>query len=161
ELDTTADRIESRIAMLHREPTPAELFAMLRDEMPPSRTRGARIRTPEGNLLAWWGEELRGAAAKTFEFDATNLYIVRTRVAGRYVVESFKRVTNFPGATSSVHPHDSEWTSGAMFHAGFLRQEPGTVRQLIERRPDGDLWIDITPRSPGEALQTTRANATN
>src|SRR6185369_8406793 len=123
QLDATADRIEGRIDALHHEPSRAELFALLRDEVPPSRTRGARIRTPEGDLLAWWGEELRGAAAKTYEFDATNLYIVRTRITGRYVVESFKRVTNFPGAPSSVHPHDSEWTSGAMFHAGFLRQE--------------------------------------
>jgi len=161
ELDATADRVESRIAALHREPTRAELFALLRDEVPPSRTRGARIRTPEGDLLAWWGEELRGAAAKTFEFDATNLYIVRSRVAGRYVVESFKRAANAPGTTSSLHPQDAEWTAGATFHAGFLRQEPGMVRQLIERRPDGDLWIDIAPRSSGEVLDTTRVNGRN
>jgi len=161
ELDATADRVEGRIDSLHREPSRAELFALLRNEVPPSRTRGARIRTPEGDLLAWWGEELRGAAAKTFEFDATNLYIVRTRIAGRYVVESFKRVANAPGTISSIHPVDPEWTTGAVFHAGFLRQEPGTVRQLIERRPDGDLWIDITPRSAREVLDSTRMNATN
>ena len=161
QLDTTADRIESRIASLHREPTAAELFTLLRETVPPSRTRGARVRTPEGDVLAWWGEELRGAAAKTFEFDATNLYIVRTRVAGRYVVESFKRVANAPGTISSIHPPDPEWTTGAMFHAGFLTQEPGTVRQLIERRPDGDLWIDITPRASPEVLQATRMNAHN
>jgi len=161
ELDATADRVESRIASLHREPTRAELFALLRDEVPPSRTRGARIRTPEGDLLAWWGEELRGAAAKTFEFDATNLYIVRSRVTGHYVVESFKRVANAPSTTSSIHPHDPEWTTGATFHAGFLRQEPGMVRQLIERRPDGDLWIDIAPRSSREVLETTSVNGRN
>jgi len=161
QLDSTADRIEGRIASLHHEPTRAELFAMLREEVPATRTRGARIRTPEGDLLAWWGEELRGAAAKTFEFDATNLYIVRTRVAGRYLVESFKRAANVPGATSSIHPHDSDWTTGAMFHAGFLRQEPGTVRQLIERRPEGDLWIDITPRVKREVLEATRNDARN
>src|SRR4051812_43546558 len=159
ELDATADHIEARIAALHHEPARAELFALLRDEVPPSRTRGARIRTPEGDLLAWWGEELRGAAAKTYEFDATNLYIVRTRVTGRYVVESFKRVANVPGATSSIDPRDTGWTTDAMFHAGFLRQERGTIRQLIERRPDGDLWIDITPRSVREVLDTTRMNA--
>jgi len=161
ELDATADHIEARIAALHHEPARAELFALLRDEVPPSRTRGARIRTPEGDLLAWWGEELRGAAAKTYEFDATNLYIVRTRVTGRYVVESFKRVANVPGATSSVDPRDAEWITDTMFHAGFLRQEPGTIRQLIERRPDGDLWVDITPRSAKEVLEATRKNATN
>ncbi|HJW93440.1 MAG TPA: ATP-binding protein [Thermoanaerobaculia bacterium] len=159
ELDATADRIEGRLAAFHRQPTQAELFALLRDEVPPSRTRGARIRTPEGDLLAWWGEELRGAAAKTYEFDATNLYIVRTRVTGRYVVESFKRVVNAPGMESSIDPKDDEWTTDAMFHAGFLRQEPGTVRQLIEKRPDGELWIDITPRSVREVLDTTRMNA--
>ena len=159
ELDATADRVEGRIAALHHEPTRAELFALLRDEVPPSRTRGARIRTPEGDLLAWWGEELRGAAAKTYEFDATNLYIVRTRVTGRYVVESFKRVANAPGMTSSIDPKDDEWTVDATFHAGFLRQEPGTVRQLIEKRPDGELWVDITPRSVREVLETTRMNA--
>src|SRR5882757_7388509 len=50
ELDSTADRIEGRIAFLHHEPTRAELFAMLREEVPAARTRGARIRTPEGDL---------------------------------------------------------------------------------------------------------------
>src|SRR6185369_13244033 len=66
-----------------------------------------------------------------------------------------------PGMTSSIHPHDPDWTGDVMFHAGFLRQEPGDVRQLIERRPDGDLWIDITPRSAHDVLETTRMNATN
>jgi len=161
QLDAAGDRIESRIASLKRPPTEAELFNLLREEMPASRTRGARIRTPEGDLLAWWGEELRSGATKTFGFDATNLYIIRTRVAGRYVVETFKRVPNVPGGTSSVHPKDPQWTSGAVFHAGYLRQEPGTIRQLIQRRPDGDLWIDITPRAKRDVLDATRMNATN
>ncbi len=161
QLDATGDRIESRIASLKQQPTQAQLFNLLREEMPASRTRGARIRTPEGDLLAWWGEELRSGATKTFGFDSTNLYIIRTRVSGRYVVETFKRTANVNGGTSSVHPKDPHWTSGAIFHAGYLQQEPGTVRQLIQRRPDGDLWIDIRPRSKRDVLDATKMDAAN
>jgi signal transduction histidine kinase/HAMP domain-containing protein len=155
DLDASADRIESRIAAIHGgQPTVAQLFGILRTEVT-KPARGARIRTPEGDLLAWWGEELRGMATKTYEFDTTNLYLVRTRPSSRYYIEAFERVPNVHTALID------EWSNGAIFHAGFLRQEPGTIRQLVERRPDGALWIDVTPRTKAEVLDTTRADARN
>jgi signal transduction histidine kinase/HAMP domain-containing protein len=164
-LDTSADRIEGRIAAMRRAPTRIELFTMLRDEVS-HPGRGARIRmlskTGDGEILAWWGEELRSAATKTFEFDATNLYVIRSRTVGKYVIESFRRIPNVPGGggVGTVQAY-GEWGSAAIFHAGFLHQEPGTIRRLVERRPDGELWIDITPRSRADLLDAERMDARN
>src|SRR5207245_3838816 len=71
-------------------------------------------------------------------------------------VQAFERIVNQPKAHSIFDP-DDDWIVGTIFHAGVLRQEIGTQRYVIERRPDSTLWIDVTPRSRADAVASTRA----
>jgi len=153
ELDASADRLEARLTALRAAPPREQFFAMLRTEAA-KPGRGARI-LAGGEPLAWWGEELRASAVRTYQFDATNLYITRTRTAGPWSIETFQRIQNEFGSSSPLHPDDA-WIASSMFHGGFLRQEAGARRHLIERRPDSVLWIDLHPRPASEVIERVR-----
>ena len=119
------------------------MFAMLRGEANGVR-QGIRIVAPNGDAIAWWGEDLRTPGATSFEFDATNLYIVRSRPLPNPAVsvQAFERVPNQPKLPGLFDLDDDDWMSGTMFHAGALRQERGSLRFILERRPSATLWID-------------------
>ncbi|HKO59231.1 MAG TPA: hypothetical protein VJ276_25415, partial [Thermoanaerobaculia bacterium] len=150
-LDASADRLEALLSSPRtKPPSRAELFAMLQPEAS-KRGRGARI-LQNGVPVAWWGEDLRANAARTYQFDVTNLYITRTRNAEPYVIETYQRIPNDVDAQSPLHP-DTRWIDAAAFHGGFLRQEPGTFRHLIARKADSALWIDLRPRQQTDVLE--------
>ena len=135
-----------------------DMFRMLRHQLSRQGPRGMRIVGPKGEVLAWWGDELRANGALTYQFDATNLYILRSQSLSNpaITVQAFQRVVNQPKAHSIFDP-DDDWIMGTVFHAGVLRQESGTRRYVVERRPDSALWIDVAPRSSAEAVESTRA----
>ncbi|MCU1349502.1 MAG: kinE 2, partial [Acidobacteria bacterium] len=153
QLDAAADRIEGRLAMQKSEPESARLFAMLRHTVV-SHDRGARI-VRGGETLAWWGQELRTAGARTYEFDATGLYIIRSRSANGYTIETFERIPNQPNATSPLHPN-SDWIVSSTFHAGYLEKESDARRYVIAKRPDATLYVDFKPRPKGELIDDAR-----
>src|SRR5712691_1510963 len=135
-----------------------DMFRMLRHQLREQGPRGMRIVGAHGEVLAWWGDELRANGALTYQFDVTNLYILRSQSLSNptVTVQAFERVVNQPKAHSIFDP-DDDWIVGTVFHAGVLRQESGTRRYVVERRPDSALWVDVTPRSSAEAVESTRA----
>ncbi|HEV7919530.1 MAG TPA: hypothetical protein VGR02_01940, partial [Thermoanaerobaculia bacterium] len=157
-LDASADRLEGLLSARTTPPRRMQLFAMLRSETS-RQGRGARI-LQNGETVAWWGEDLRASAARTYQFDVTNLYITRTRSTGPYVIETYQRIPNDVDAQSPLHP-DADWIDSAAFHGGFLRQEPGTFRHLISRKADSALWIDLRPREKADVLQQLEDDGKN
>src|SRR5437763_14063341 len=77
-LDRAVTRVTQQLAAKPAAPR-AEMFGMLRDALGTQPRRGIRILAPSGEALAWWGEDLRTAGNTGYEFDATNLYVVRSR----------------------------------------------------------------------------------
>src|SRR5450631_4178857 len=130
-LDASVDRVAAKLAA-HPDRTRAAMFAMLHGEATRVR-QGIRVIAPNGEAIAWWGEDLRTPGATSFEFDATNLYIVRSRPlpSPAVSVQAFERVPNQP-KSRSLFDLDDDWVVGTMFHAGVLRQEPGSLRFVVE-----------------------------
>jgi len=158
--ESKLDAAVSRVARkLKAQPaaTRDAMFAMLHGEATGVR-QGIRIVAPNGEALAWWGEDLRTPGVTSFEFDATNLYIVRSQPlpSPAVSVQAFERVPNQPKSRSLFDP-DDDWVVGTMFHAGVLRQEPGSLRFVLERRPSATLWIDVVPRAKPDVIQSVRA----
>jgi len=152
ELDASAARIAARVATV----SPADvrpLFYALSQE-PQRSKRGFRIVAKGQAPLAWWGEELGSLGSRSYEFDATGLYIIRSRAAGPFTVQTFVRFPNEPRRTLQGY---DRWMAAAMFHGGFLRQAAGTTRFVVEKRPDTTLWIDLTPRPRPELQELIRA----
>jgi len=156
-LDTAVDRVSAK---LNANPSAgrAAMFAMLRGEAAGVR-QGIRIIAPNGDAIAWWGEDLRTPGVTSYEFDATNLYIVRSRPLPNPAVsvQAFERVPNQPKTPGLFDLDDDDWVGGTMFHAGVLRQDRGSRRFIVERRPSATLWIDVTPRAKADVLDAVRA----
>jgi len=156
QLDVTAEHLATRIDA--RQHTPMGLFHILQTTTP---SRGARIVTPNGDPIAWWGEDLRALGIKTYQFDTTNLYIIRAHtLKSGNIVQAFARIDNTPGESTPPRRVD-EWVAGSLFHGGFLRQEPGAARFVIEKRSDATLWIDLTPHTKSEVVDRIRKNGRN
>lgn len=155
-LGTAVDRVAAKLAA-HPDATRAAMFAMLHGEATGVR-QGIRVIAPNGDAIAWWGEDLRTPGATSFEFDATNLYIVCSRPlpSPAVSVQAFERVPNKP-KSRSLFDLDDDWVVGTMFHAGVLRQEPGSLRFVVERHPSATLWIDVMPRPKADVIDSTRA----
>jgi nitrogen fixation/metabolism regulation signal transduction histidine kinase len=156
-LDTAVDRV---VAKLTANPAAsrAAMFAMLRGQANGVR-QGIRIVAPNGEAIAWWGEDLRTPGLASYEFDATNLYVVRSRPLPNPAVsvQAFERLPNQPKSPGLFDLDDDDWVSWTMFHAGVLRQERGARRFVVERRPSATLFIDVTPRSKAEVIDAARA----
>ncbi|MEY2549656.1 MAG: two-component system, NtrC family, nitrogen regulation sensor histidine kinase NtrY [Verrucomicrobiota bacterium] len=155
-LDAAVERVAAKLTA-NPAASRAAMFAMLRGEANGVR-QGIRIVAPNGDAIAWWGEDLRTPGATSFEFDATNLYIVRARPLPNPAVsvQAFERVPNQPKLPGLFDLDDDDWVSGTMFHAGALRQERGSLRFILERRPSAKLWIDLTPRPRAEVVDAAR-----
>jgi signal transduction histidine kinase/HAMP domain-containing protein len=156
-LDDAVDRVTAK---LKANPSASReaMFAMLRGEANGVR-QGIRIIAPNGDAIAWWGEDLRTPGATSYEFDATNLYIVRSRPLPNPAVsvQAFERIPNQPKGPGLFDLDDDDWVNGTMFHAGVLRQERGSLRFVVERRPSATLWIDVTPRAKTDVMDAARA----
>ena len=157
QLDAAVDRVSAK---LNKNPAASReaMFAMVRGEGAGAR-QGIRIIAPNGDAIAWWGEDLRTPGTTSYEFDATNLYIVRSRPLPNPAVsvQAFERIPNQPKSPGLFDLDDDDWVSGTMFHAGVLRQEHGSRRFILERRPSATLWIDVTPRPKAEVIDAVRA----
>ena len=158
ELDASAARIAQRMA--GRESDRAALFLLLQNEVGDREGRGARILAPSGEPVAWWGEDYRAPANRTYQFDVTNLYVTRSRTARQFTVQSFERIENVAGRMPAFHKDDA-WVVSMRFHGGFPRQEEGTHRFVVFRRAHSSLWVDVTPRSAPEVLDAVRAEGTS
>jgi signal transduction histidine kinase len=157
ELDATADHLAKNIDS--GPVTRLRLFHILEHATSPGR--GARVVTPTGTPIAWWGEDLRASGVKTYQFDATNLYVIRARaLKSGDLVQAFARIENEPSASSPLNPPD-DWVTSSMFHGGFLREEPTTKRFVIEKRPDATLWVDFTPRPRAEVVERIEKDGRN
>jgi signal transduction histidine kinase len=152
ELDGSAARIAAGVASADR----PRLFQLLAAEVKGRRVRGARVLDAEGEPIAWWGQDHRAPADRIYQFDVTNLYITRTRKAGKFTVEVFARIENVPGRVGRLHLRNA-WIAGTIFHGGFPKLEKGSQRYVVARRPDSSLWIDMAPRSKEEVVAATRA----
>lgn len=157
QLDSAAERVAAKLAA-NPAATRAVMFAMLQGQATGLR-QGIRIIAPNGEALAWWGEDLRTPGATNFEFDATNLYLVRSRPLPNPAVsvQAFERIPNQPKPPGLFDLDDDDWVSGTMFHAGALRQERGSGRFIVERGPSATLWIDVTPRPKSDVVDAARA----
>jgi signal transduction histidine kinase/HAMP domain-containing protein len=153
ELDAAAARIAQRTA--GKENDRAALFLILAAEATKAG-RGARILDQSGEPIAWWGEDYRAPAGRTYQFDVTNLYITRSRTTPAFTIEAFARVENIAGRLPAMHPDDA-WVTSMFFHGGFPRAEPGVHRFLIFKRSDSSLFVDVVPRLQGEVLDARRA----
>ena len=140
----------------------ADMFAFLRGQLGSNPQRGIRIVAPNNEAIAWFGEDLRTSGASSYEFDATNLYLIRSRALPRPAisVQAFERVPNALKGRKLLDP-DDDWISGMIFHAGALRQDGGTRRAVIDRQPTGTLWVDLTPRQKSEVVDVTRSAGDN
>src|SRR5207253_9862361 len=144
QLDGSAGRIAAEMAK-RPQMNRAELFRLLAPE-PTSSGRGMRVVGANGSVMAWWGEELRVTGNINYQFDVTNLYVIRSRPVpnAAAIVQAFERIPNQPREHSLFDP-DDDWVFSTIFHGGALRQESGTRRYLIEKRPDASLFIDVVP----------------
>ncbi|HYI10082.1 MAG TPA: ATP-binding protein [Thermoanaerobaculia bacterium] len=158
DLDASALRIVRRMA--GKESDRGLLFRILRDEVGSKTGRGARILDETGEPVAWWGEDYRAPADRTFQFDVTNLYVTRSRTISTYTVQSFARMENIAGRLPAMHADDA-WVVTMMFHGGFPKQKEGTSRFLVSKRGDSTLYVDVTPRSSAEVLEAVRAEGTS
>jgi signal transduction histidine kinase/HAMP domain-containing protein len=156
ELDLSAARIAQRTA--GKEKDRGALFALVAAETEPGR--GARILSTAGEPIAWWGEDYRAPADRTFQFDVTNLYITRPRKTDRFVVQAFARVENIAGRLPALHPDDA-WITSMFFHGGFPRAESGVQRFLVLKRADSSLFVDVVPRRQAEVVDAKRAEGAN
>jgi signal transduction histidine kinase len=154
-LQASADSVASTIAA-KPDTTRAQMFHLLARQ-PRNPGRGMRIVGSNGVALAWWGDDLRVTGAVTYQFDVTNLYITRSHPlsSAPMVVEAFQRIANQPRAHSMFDP-DDDWIVSTVFHGGPLRQEPGSRRYTIAKRPDSSLFIDVVPHTRSEVVANTQ-----
>jgi signal transduction histidine kinase/HAMP domain-containing protein len=158
ELDTSAARLTRQLA--GKEANRAALFVLLQNEIGEHAGRGARVLDGDGEVIAWWGEDYRAPGDRTYQFDVTNLYVTRTRAAKNFKVQAFARIENVRGRMPDMHADDA-WVVSMFFHGGFPRQEEGTHRQLVAKRADSSLFVDVTPRPKLEVIDAVRAEGTS
>ncbi len=155
-LDAEAEKVARAIAA---EPNADRrgLFRIVQPGRAAAANRGVRYIAPSGDIVAWGGVDLPVPGTTSYEFDATNLYLVRSRATTRGSVQAYERIPNQPRAHTLLDP-DDDWISATMFHGGPLRQVPGTRRFVLERRTDSTLYIDITPHTKAEVIDGTRSD---
>ncbi len=133
-----------------------ELFEVLHGQVHGTGSfRGMRVVAPNGNVVAWWGQDLRVSGAATYLFDATSLYITKSISSPRYTVQAFERIVNETKRHSLWDP-DDDWLVSSKYHAGALRQERNTRRYVVTQRPDATLYVDIVPRTPAAIVDGVR-----
>src|SRR5258706_9981939 len=121
ELDAEAEHVARTIAT-----TPnanrRQLFTILQPRRAAARNRGVRYIAPSGDVVAWGGEKLPVSRNARYEFDATNLYLVRTRATAAGKGQTYEAIANQPRAHSLPDP-DDDWIHATKFYPGALRQE--------------------------------------
>ncbi|HKS22261.1 MAG TPA: ATP-binding protein [Thermoanaerobaculia bacterium] len=154
ELAAAAQRVSQQLAANPSAPR-GRIFEMLHAEMHGHPGRGMRVTSPNGSVVAWWGEDLRVSGAAAFLFDATSLYVTKTEASPRYTVQAFERIVNNTTRHSFWDP-DDDWLVSATYHAGALRQERGARRFVVIPHPDATLYVDIMPRTQAVIVDSVR-----
>jgi signal transduction histidine kinase len=152
ELDAAAQRVTHELSA-NPNASRAQMFATLHELH--GASRGMRVLAPNGNPVAWWGQELRVSGAATLLFDATSLYITKSVSTPRFTVQAFERIPNETKRHSLWDP-DDDWLVSSMFHAGSLRQENGARRYVVAQRPDATLYVDVVPRTRSAIVASAR-----
>ena len=153
-LDAEAARVAHAIAATPA-PSRERLFRIVSNGH--AHNCGIRVLAPNGDIVAWGGENLPVPGNASYEFDATNLYLVRSHRTPQGTVQAYERIANLPRSRSVLDP-DDDWITATVFHGGPLRQEPGSRRFLIETRPDATLRVDLMPSSKAEIVESTRGD---
>ena len=146
QLDRAVAALAPKVATTNR----ADLFHAL-SEVPLSAGQGVRVMDKDGTVRAWWGDELRVSGTTSYAFDATSLYVTRSRDG----IQAFERIVNVPKPHSLFDP-DDDWIRESTFHGGALRATPGSRRYIIAKRPDSTLYLDLLPRSAADVAASTR-----
>ena len=161
ELDSSAARIAQGIA--GKEGNRQALFVLVAREVT-KPGRGARILDSSGEPIAWWGEDYRAPADRTYQFDVTNLYVTRSRThtsrGQTFKVQAFARIENVAGRLPAMHEDDS-WITSMFFHAGFPRPAEGAHRFVVLKRDDSSLFVDVVPRLPSEVVDAAHARGSS
>jgi signal transduction histidine kinase len=152
ELEAAAQRVTRELAA-NPNMSRAQMFATLRALH--GASRGMRVLAPNGDPVAWWGQELRVSGAATYLFDATSLYITKSVPTPRFTVQAFERIPNETKRHSLWDP-DDDWLVSSMFHAGALRQESGARRYVVAQRHDATLYVDFVPRTRAAIVDSAR-----
>jgi nitrogen fixation/metabolism regulation signal transduction histidine kinase len=155
-LDANLDRTVAAVSRAGPGPSRAVLFRIMHHSIGSASGRGALLQSVHEGDLAWWGEELHGSGLKEFEFDVTDLYVVRSRTMQRpggdaWILRQFARFPNF----RSDALQDDDWISTLRFHGGPLRLRSGSRRFLLLKRADSALWADLAPRRAAEVETRT------
>ena len=148
ELDLTAAEID---AATRGQTSRGALFHALR-RFVNAPGRGARI-LRNGDVTAWWGEDLRVSGTDSYQFDTTDLYVIRTHGD----VQTWARIGNV-SREHTLLDLDDDWLSAIKFHAGKLQQQPGARRYIVERHPDATLFVDMMPRTKREVLDAASSD---
>ena len=142
-LDRTNGEIAAEISALRGRVTREQLFEILSSHAEPSR--GAEIINERNYPLAWWGLSVPGLTNRTYQFDVTNLYVVRHRTVNigenTFLLRRFERVPNIT-SSAAVDGGASDRTE-TKFHAGTLKLPESWRRFLIDRQPDSVLFGDV------------------
>jgi signal transduction histidine kinase len=154
ELDAVAQRVSRQLAA-NPNWTRGQIFAALHEEMHGKIGHGMRVVEPNGNVVAWWGEDLRVSGAATYLFDATSLYITKTVPSPRYTVQAYERIADETKRHSLWDP-DDDWIVSWTLHAGALRQEKNVRRFVVTQRPDATLYVDVVPRTRAAIVDGVR-----
>jgi predicted NBD/HSP70 family sugar kinase len=119
---------------------------------------GLRLLTPNNDVLAWSGDELRVNGALAYAYDATNLYVTVQRTLSKpaLVVQAFERIPNATSARSVFDP-DDDWLESSVYHAGVMRPAAGVTRAKLATRGDTTLYVDMVPRTQAEVAGAREA----
>ncbi|HXI13577.1 MAG TPA: ATP-binding protein [Thermoanaerobaculia bacterium] len=154
DLDAIVQRISLSLYGRTAPPSQAELFALL-ERQDSGEHQGIRILDEKGRSLAWWGQDLTSLDATSYQFGVTAFSILERKSVdlgvSRLSIEAFTRVRNDGVSATDLIPRSAGRRAGLLrFHSGTLRQASGTTRFLVDRRSDGSLLVDISPRRPDE-----------
>ena len=140
------------------------LFLLLSRE-PFSAGEGAIILSPEGQPLAWWGENLPSELVaplpdgEAWRFDASSAYIIHRRDvplgSTRLTTLLFRRIPNVKSAPLREAGIDPARFASFRLHAGTPVPLEGLHRRQIAAHSSGTVWIDLEPRAQDEILGTT------
>ncbi len=136
-----------------------EMFRLLEGKST-GTTRGLRVMGRDSEALAWWGKDLPTLGERDFQFDVTNLYVVRKQTIGgerELTVQAFEQIPNPEGSRLEGFLDGARrWVDSARFHAGSLAKGNESVRYLIAKGSSASLYVDILPRSRSEFLEDFR-----
>jgi len=129
----------------------ADMFAFLRGQLGSNPQRGIRIVAPNNEAIAWFGEDLRTSGASSYEFDATNLYLIRSRALPRPAIESvrvvIRRASETNCASSPISSSGTATISGSMWVV--IESTRGMASRMRPSNSSAMAWASPSERCAG------------